>query len=93
MSGNIQPIRVAPQINSLKPNVRTGDKKDNKENKKDFSNLMSDNDMDSDGKGHDQIEVNNENTGHREQNTENPLHESDDDNFDNDCGNLLDTEL
>ncbi len=93
MSGNIQPIRVAPQINNLKPNVRTGDKKNNKENKEDFSNHMSDKDTDSDGKGHDQVEVNNENTGHREQNTENAIHERNDDDFDNDCGSLLDTEL
>ncbi len=93
MSDSIQSIRVVPQINNLKPNARTGDKKNNKENKKKFSKHLSDNDKEIDGKGHNHIKANNENTGHNKQIGENSLHEKKDEDFDNGCGSLLDTEL
>jgi len=93
MSDSIQPIRIAPQISNLKPNARTGDKKNNKENKKDFSQQMPDDEIDADGKRHNQVKANKENTEHKKQNIENSVHGKNDDDFDNDCGSLLDTEL
>jgi hypothetical protein len=93
MSDNIQSIRFVPQITNLNPNARTGDKKNNKENKKDFSKQMSGDEIDSDGKRHNQVKANNENTEHKKQNIENSVHEKNDDDFDNGCGSLLDTEL
>jgi hypothetical protein len=93
MSDSIQPIRIAPQISNLKPNARTGDKKNNQENKKNFSKQMPDDEIDSDGKRRNQVKANNENTEHKKQNIENSVHEKNDDDFDNSCGSLLDTEL
>ncbi len=92
MSDSIQSIRVVPQISNLKPNARAGDKK-KKENNKEFSDHMSDNDTNQDGKGHNQVKANDENAENTKQNSDNSLHGKDDDCFDNGCGSLLDTEL
>ncbi len=93
MSDSIQSIGFVPQINKLSPNKRTGDKKGKKENKKDFAEHMSDSDEDVKGKARNQAREDSENTEHKKQIGENSLHENKDDDFDNGCGSLLDTEL
>lgn len=93
MSDSIPSIHFVPQINNLNSKARTGDKKGNKENKKDFSKHMSANDQELEGNVHNQVEEDNENTEHKKQNDVNTLHEKTEDDFDGNCGSLLDTEL
>ena len=93
MSDNIRSIGFVPQINSLNLNRRTGDKKDNKDNKKDFSKHMSDSETDTNGSGSNQVREDSENTEHNEQDGGNTLHEKKDNDFDDSCGSLLDAEL
>jgi len=93
MSDNIQSVHFVPQINNLNPNAKTGDKKGNKENKKEFSNHMSAEDNDLENNRHDQLKADNKNTKHKKQNDVNTLHEKTEDDFDSDRGSLLDTEL
>ncbi len=93
MSDSIRLIGSVPQINKLIPNKRTGDAKDNKENKKDFSEHMSDNDKEVKDRGHNQGREDIENTEHNKQDDVNTLHEKEEDDFDGSCGSLLDTEL
>ncbi len=93
MSDSIRSIGFVPQINKLSPKKRTGDKKDNKENKNDFTEHMSDNEKEMKGKGHNQIREDSENPERNTQDDVNTLHENKDDDFDGSCGSLLDTEL
>ena len=93
MSDNIRSIGFVPQINSLNLNRRTGDKKDNKDNKKDFSKHMSDSETDTNGSGCNKVREDSENTEHNEQDGGNTLHEKNDNDFDDSCGSLLDAEL
>ncbi|MCP4253807.1 MAG: hypothetical protein GY775_10430 [Candidatus Scalindua sp.] len=93
MSDSIRSIGSVPQISKLSPNKRTGDKKDNKENKKDFTEHMSDNDKEVKGRGHNQVKEDSENTEHNKQDDVNTLHEKKEDGFDDSCGSLLDAEL
>lgn len=93
MSDSIKSIGFVPQINKLNPNKRTGDKKSNKENKKDFAEHMSDSDEDVNGKVRNQARKDSENTEHNEQHDGNTPHEKKEDDFDDSCGSLLDTEL
>lgn len=93
MSDNIRSIGFVPQINSLNLNRRTGDKKDNKDNKKDFSKHMSDSETDTKGSGGNKVREDSENTEHNEQDGGNTLHEKKDNDFDDSCGSLLDAEL
>jgi hypothetical protein len=93
MSDNIRSIGFVPQINSLNLNRRTGDKKDNKDNKKDFSKHMSDSETDTKGSGGNKVREDSENTEHNEQDGGNTLHKKNDDDFDDSCGSLLDAEL
>ena len=93
MSDNVRSIGFVPQINSLNLNRRTGDKKDNKDNKKDFSKHMSDSETDTKGSGGNKVREDSENTEHNEQDGGNTLHKKNDDDFDDSCGSLLDAEL
>jgi len=93
MRDSIRSIGFVPQINKLSPKKRTGDKKDNKENKKDFTEHMSDSDKEVKGRGHDQVRQDSENSECSTQDDVNTLHENKDDDFDGSCGSLLDTEL
>ncbi len=93
MSDSIRSVGFVPQINKLSPNQRTGNTKDNKENKKDFTEHMSDNDKEANGRGHKQVEEGNENTEHNKQDDVKALHENNEDDYDDNCGSLLDTEL
>ena len=93
MHDSIQPTRFVPQINKLNPKGRTGDKKGNKESKKDFSKHISAKDKGVEGRGHGQVKEDYENTEHKKQNDENSLHEEKDHDFDNSCGTILDTEI
>lgn len=93
MSDNIRSIGFVPQINSLNLNRRTGDKKDNKDNKKDFSKHMSDSETDTKGSGGNKAREDSENSEHNEQDGGNTLHEKKDNDFDDSCGSLLDAEL
>ena len=93
MNDNIQSIRFVPQINKLNPKGRAGDKKGNKESKKDFSKHMSAEDKGVEDKGHNQVKEDHEDTEHKKQNDENTLQEKIDDDFDNSCGTILDTEI
>ncbi len=93
MSDSIRSIGSVPQISKLSPNKRTGDKKDNKENKKDFTEHMSDNDKEVKSRGHNQVKEGSENTEHNKQDDVNTLHEKKEDGFDDSCGSLLDAEL
>ncbi len=93
MNDSIQSIRFVPQINKLNPKGRTGDQKGHKESKKDFSKHMSAEDKGVEDKGHNQVKKDYENTEHKKQNDENTLQEKIDDEFDNSCGTILDTEI
>ncbi len=93
MSDSIRSIGFVPQINKLSPKKRTGDKKDNKENKNDFTEHMSDNDKEVKGREHNQVREDGENPERNTQDDVNTLHEKKDDDFDGSCGSLLDTEL
>ncbi len=93
MNDGIQSIRFVPQINRLNQKGRTSDKKGNNESKKDFSEHMSANDNDVESKGHNQAKEDYENTEHKKQNDENILHEKTEDDFDNNCGSILDAEI
>ena len=93
MHDSIQSIRFVPQINKLNPKGRAGDKKGNKESKKDFSKHMSAEDKGVEDKGHNQVKEDHGNTEHKKQNNENTLQEKIDDDFDNRCGTILDTEI
>ena len=93
MHDSIQPTRFVPQINKLNPKGRTGDKKGNKESKKDFSKHISAEDKGVEDNGHNQVKKDSENSEHKKQNNENTLQEKIDDDFDNRCGTILDTEI
>ena len=93
MHDSIQSIRFVPQINKLNPKGRAGDKKGNKESKKDFSEHMPAEDKGVEDKGHNQVKEDHEDTEHKKQNDENTLQEKIDDDFDNSCGTILDTEI
>lgn len=93
MSDSIRSIRFVPQINKLNPRGQTGDKKGNKESKKNFSMHMSANDNDTEEKGHDLDNKDCKNSEHKKQNNVNTLQEKTEDDFDNSCGSILDTEI
>ncbi len=93
MHDSIHSIRFVPQINKLNPKGRTGDKKGNKESKKNFSKHMPTQDKDAEGKGHKQIKEDYENAEHNKQNDEDSLQEKKDHGFDNNCGTILDIEI
>ncbi|MGR3292793.1 MAG: hypothetical protein ACUZ9M_02095 [Candidatus Scalindua sp.] len=93
MSDSIRPIRFLPQLNKLNPRGKTGDKKGNKEGKKNFSMHMSASDNDVEGKGHNQVKKDCKNSEHKKQNDINTLQEKKADDFDNSCGNILDTKI
>ncbi len=54
---------------------------------------MSAEDKGVEDKGHNQVKKDSENTDHKKQNDENTLQEKIDDDFDNSCGTILDTEI
>ncbi len=93
MNDSIHPIRFIPQVNKVNPKGRTGDKKGNKDSKKDFSNHMSVQDKDIDGKGLNQVKEDSENAEHNQQNDEDSLQEKKDQGFDNSCGTIIDIEI
>ncbi len=93
MSDSIRSIGFVPQINKLDPNKRTDDNKNKKENKNNFSEHMSDNDKEVNGREHNQVRENSENAEYNKQDDANTLHEKKEDDFDDSCGNLIDTEL
>ncbi len=91
MSDSIPPIRLVPQISHLAPNTRTTDKKNNKDSKRDFSKHLSDNDQDG-GEQSKEIDGNGI-TGQKDENEGSTSHEKIEDDFDDSCGSILDTEL
>ncbi len=93
MNDSIHPIRSVPQINKLNPKGRTGDKKGNKESKKDFSKHISAQDKGVEGKGHNQVKEDFENTELNKQNDEDSLQEKKDNGYDTSCGSILDIEI
>jgi len=93
MSDSIRSVRFIPQINNIRPRGKTDDKKDKKEGEKGFSKHMSAGDNDVDGTGPTHVKENNKNSENREQNNDNALSERSDEDFDSDCGSLLDTSI
>ena len=93
MSDSIQSIRFVPQINNIKPKGKTGDKKDKKEDEKGFSKHMSAGDNDMDGTGRTHVKEDSDTSENKEQSNGNALSERSEDDFDNSCGTILDTEI
>jgi hypothetical protein len=93
MSDSIRSVRFIPQINNIKPRGKTDDKKDKKEGENGFSNHMSADDNGADSTGPTHVNDKSKNSENREQNNDNVLSERSDEDFDNDCGSLLDTKI
>jgi hypothetical protein len=93
MSDSIRPIRVVPQMNYINPKGRAGDKKDKKEEEKGFSKHMSSDDKDVDSTEHNHVKEESGSSESANQNNGNTLSEKDEDDFDNSCGSLLDTNI
>jgi hypothetical protein len=94
MSDSIQSIRYIPPINRLKHKEKTGDKKDDKGGKQDFSKHLSSDDEDEKGKGSNQEEEQHRDSGQHKQEDKNSLQSGkEDDDLDGTCGSILDAEV
>ncbi|GAX60027.1 permease [Candidatus Scalindua japonica] len=83
MDDSIQSIRYVPSIKKLNPKGKADNNKGKKEKKDDFSKLISDNDKEMQSREDNQVNEENETT----------LQEKADDDFDTNCGIMLDTEI
>ncbi len=93
MNDSIQPIRYVPQINKLAPKGRAGDKKGGKEKKQDFEKNMSAENNDMENKVHNQIKEENKITEQHKQKVEDPMQDGADQDLDENCGTILNTEV
>ncbi len=93
MSDGIQSIRSTPPIQRLNQKGKTGDKKDDKEGKQDFSNQLTSKDEDVKGKrGNHDNEQHKESRQHKQED-KNSLQARKEDDQDGTCGTILDAEV
>lgn len=92
-SNSIKPIRYIPPIHRLKHKEKTGDKKDGKEGKQDFSNHLSSEDEDVKGKRGNQENEQHKDSGKHKLEAKNSLQTRKEDDLDGTCGTILDTEV
>ena len=93
MSDSIQPIRNIPLIHRLNQKGKTGDKKDDKDGKQDFSNHLSSKDEEVEGKGSNQENEQHKDSGQHKLEDKNSLQSRKEDDLDSNCGSILDTEV
>lgn len=93
MSDSIQPVRYIPPVHRLKHKGKTGDKKDDKDGKQDFSNHLSTKDEDMKDKDSKQESEQHKDTGQHKQKDKNTLQSRKENDLDGTCGTMLDTEV
>ncbi|MFQ5686616.1 MAG: hypothetical protein ACE5GV_08145 [Candidatus Scalindua sp.] len=93
MSDSIQPIRYIPPIHRLKHKGKSGDKKDDKEGKQDFSSHLPSKDEDVKGKGSNHENEQHKDSGQHKQGDKTSLQSRKEDDLDGTCGLILDTEV
>jgi len=94
MSDNIQPIRYIPPIRRVNQKGKTGDKKgDDKGGNQDFSNHLSFKDEDVKGNGSNQENEQHKDSVQHIPEDKNSLQSRKEDDPDNICGSILDTEV
>ncbi|MGR3301590.1 MAG: hypothetical protein ACUZ8I_03700 [Candidatus Scalindua sp.] len=93
MSDSIQSIRYIPPINRLNQKGKSGDKKDDKKGKQNFSNHLSPEDEDVKGKGSNMANEQHKDSGQHKLEDKNSLLTRKEDDSDDTCGTILDTEV
>ncbi len=93
MSDSIQSIRYIPPIHRLKHKGKTGDKKGDKGGNQDFSKHLPSKDEDETGKGSNRENEQRKDSGQDKLENKDSLQTRKEDDLDDSCGSIVDTEV